>query len=72
MSEKEFSALDHKEQELFSNKYVQPQEVKRHGGNYITTEIPHAWSDNSTTSRPSKGNSKSFGTILLARRTVII
>ena len=72
MSEKEFSALDHKEQELFSNKYVQPQETKHHGGNYITKEIPHSWSDNSTALYPNKGNSKSFGIILLLSATLFL
>ena len=72
MSEKEFSALDHKEQELFSNKYTPQQDIKRPGGNYMATELPHSWGDSDAHTDNGHGSSKSFGLMLLLLSLVIL
>ena len=72
MSEKEFSALDRKEQELFSNKYAPQQDIKRPGGSYLTTELPHAWGESTGDAGLEHTNPKSFGLMILLLSLLIL
>ncbi len=64
MNDKDYSALAHKEQELFSNTYAPSQSVKHQGGSYMAKDLPHAWGDN-TPLKDTPRSTTSFGAMFL-------
>lgn len=72
MGDKEFSALDHKEQQLFSNTFSTGVEAKHHNSGRAAPELPHAWVDQDKPLPISQNNSKSFGLLFLLFSLILL